>query len=197
MSQKKNLCFYSNSEKWSKAFIEELSKTPWFNEFEFICVDRDKSGAAPTLPKWLKQVPTLVVNNDPTPIKTDTEVMNWLYEKKMKESPKKVSPANPTQALLDGPQSWLSSEMDGYGNSGYSFLDSDMTTAGNGGSTIPGNFSFLNGASGAGDRESMSSLESSMKSQASRSKKEVMFDSQMEMYKSQRDLGIPQGPGRQ
>jgi hypothetical protein len=86
--------------------------------------------------------------------------------------------------------------MDGYGNTGYSFLDSDMTTAGNGGATIPGSFSFLNGASGQGDRESMSSLESSMKSQASRSKKEVAFDNHLDMYKKNRDAGIPQGPGR-
>ena len=88
---KKHICFYSNSDKWSKAFIEELAGTPWVREFEFICVDPGSTGSRPPLPKWLKQVPTLVINGDEEPVKTDTEVMNWLYERKMKEMPKKTT----------------------------------------------------------------------------------------------------------
>jgi len=192
MSQK-NVCFYSNKDKWSKAFIEELSKTPWIKEFDFKCVDADKSGQKPTLPKWLKQVPTLVITGDESPVKTDTEVMNWLYEKKMKlESAKPVQSA--AQALVDGPQSWLGGEMSGYGDTGYSFVDADMTTAGNGGATIPGSFSFL---TGFGDKQSDASLSAAVQNQGTRSKKEAVFDKQMDMYKQQRDLGIPQGPARQ
>jgi hypothetical protein len=192
MSQK-NVCFYSNKDKWSKAFIEELSKTPWIKEFDFKCVDADKSGQKPTLPKWLKQVPTLVITGDESPVKTDTEVMNWLYEKKMKlESAKPVQSA--AQTLVDGPQSWLGGEMSGYGDTGYSFVDADMTTAGNGGATIPGSFSFL---TGFGDKQSDASLSAAVQNQGTRSKKEAVFDKQMDMYKQQRDLGIPQGPARQ
>jgi hypothetical protein len=192
MSQK-NVCFYSNKDKWSKAFIEELSKTPWIKEFDFKCVDADKSGQKPTLPKWLKQVPTLVITGDESPVKTDTEVMNWLYEKKMKlESAKPVQSA--AQTLVDGPQSWLGGEMSGYGDTGYSFVDADMTTAGNGGATIPGSFSFL---TGFGDKQSDASLSAAVQNQGTRSKKEAVFDKQMDMYKQQRDIGIPQGPARQ
>jgi hypothetical protein len=192
MSQK-NVCFYSNKDKWSKAFIEELSKTPWIKEFDFKCVDADKSGQKPTLPKWLKQVPTLVITGDESPVKTDTEVMNWLYEKKMKlESAKQVQSA--AQTLVDGPQSWLGGEMSGYGDTGYSFVDADMTTAGNGGATIPGSFSFL---TGFGDKQSDASLSAAVQNQGTRSKKEAVFDKQMDMYKQQRDIGIPQGPARQ
>jgi hypothetical protein len=197
MSQKKHICFYSNKDKWSKAFVEELAKTPWINDFEYICVDTPTSGARPTLPTWLKQVPTLVINGDENPIKTDTEVMNWLYEKKMKEPVKKTKAASAQEALTAEPQSWLSNEMYGFGDTQYSFLDSDTSTAGNGGSSIPGNFTFLNGASSPGDRESQASLTTAVQSQSSRSKKEVMFDKQMDMYKQQRETGIPQGVARQ
>ena len=197
MSQKKNLCFYSNKDKWSKAFIEELAKTPWLKEFDFKCVDADPNGNKPSLPKWLQQVPTLVIDGDPSPVKTDTEVMNWLYEKKMKSETKKpATGGSPAQAVPDGPASWLGSEMGGYGDTGYSFVDADMSTAGNGGATIPGSFTFVHGF---GDKQSDSALTSTStpKNQGTRSKKEAVFDQQMDMYKQQRDQGIPQGPARQ
>lgn len=192
MSQK-NVCFYSNKDKWSKAFIEELSKTPWLKAFDFQCVDADKAGNKPALPKWLKQVPTLVIAGDENPVKVDTEVMNWLYEKKMKSQPSKPPATSQAQTLVDGPESWLGGEMSGYGDTGYSFVDADMTTAGNGGATIPGSFTFLQGF---GDKQS-DSLPTAVQNQGTRTKKEAVFDKQMDMYKQQRDIGIPQGPARQ
>ena len=195
MSQKRNICFYSNKDKWSKAFIEELSRTPWVPEFQFVCVDVPASGQKPNLPKWLKQVPTLVIEGDPEPVKTDTEVMNWLYERKMKDGPKKPpATSSQAQALVDGPESWLGKEMVGFGNTGYSFIDSDMSTAGNGGSSIPGNFAFLNGAAAPGQADG--GLKQAIQNQGTRSKKESMFDQQLDSYKQQRDMGIPQGPAR-
>jgi hypothetical protein len=194
---KKNICFYSNSDKWSKAFIEVLAATPWIREFEFICVDPGAGGARPQLPKWLKQVPTLVIAGDEEPVKTDTNVMNWLYERKMREMPKKatVPTGEPSAAMGGEPASFIGNEMKGFGNAGYSFIDSDTSTAGNGGATIPGTFSFLNGSASPGDRSGQGGQ--SIQSQSSRSKKELMFDSQMDMYKQQRDIGMPRGPARQ
>jgi hypothetical protein len=84
--------------------------------------------------------------------------------------------------------------MSGYGDTGYSFVDADMSTAGDGGTTIPGSFSFL---SGIGDKQSDIGLSAAIQNQGTRSKKEAVFDKQMDMYKQQRDLGIPQGPARQ
>ena len=185
----KNLCFYSNQDKWSKAFIEELSATPWAKEFQFICAD--PSPSRPKLPSWLKQVPTLVIHGDKEPVKTDTEVMNWLYERKMKEMPKKAESAS--AALGGEPASYIGNEMEGYGNAGYSFIDSDTSTAGNGGSTIPGAFSFLNGNATPGDREA----NQMQTSKPAKTKKESMFDQQMEQYKQNRESGIPRGPVRQ
>ena len=199
---KRHLCFYSNKDKWSKAFLEELAKTPWPQEFNFICVD--PSPNRPSLPKWLKQVPTIVIEGEKEPIKTDTEVMNWLYERKMREemakqstqqSQRKDSPRS--AAIVSGePESWIGGEMAGFGDSGYSFIDSDTSTAGNGGESIPGNFTFLNGGSGPGDRQSQANLGQAIQQQGARSKKEQMFDQQLDLYKQQRDMGMPSGPNR-
>jgi len=191
---KKHICFYSNADKWSKAFIEELAKTKWIPEFEFICVDPGPN--RPSLPKWLKQVPTLVIQGDQEPVKTDTEVMNWLYERKMKEMPKKDKPAqNASVAVISGePESWVGNEMEGMGNAGYSFVDSDTSTGGNGGSTIPGTFGFLNGGSAPGDRQSGNAISGSS---GTRTKKEHMFDQQLDLYKQNRDVGLKQAPARQ
>ncbi len=74
----KNTCFYSNSCKWSKQFIETLSKTPYFNEFNFICVDPGKYNSR--LPDFLKQTPTLVIKGESEP-RINENVMNWLFHR--------------------------------------------------------------------------------------------------------------------
>lgn len=194
--QTKHICFYSNKDKWSKAFIEELASTPWVKEFQFICVDPGQN--RPSLPKWLKQVPTLVIDGDSEPVKTDTAVMNWLWERKMKEMPtQSKSSTATTQAVVTGePASWMDNEMGGYGNAGYSFIDSD-SSKGDAGTTLPGTFTYLNGTASPGDRQSDVAISQTLSNQGTRSKKEVMFDRQLEQYKQQRDSGIPQGPPRQ
>jgi hypothetical protein len=80
--QRIHICFYSNRCPWSKAFIEEISKTPWKQEFQYVCVDPGPN--RPQLPKWLEKTPTLVIRGEKEP-RIDAEVMNWLYERKMKE----------------------------------------------------------------------------------------------------------------
>jgi hypothetical protein len=190
--QKQNICFYSNSEKdkWSRAFLEELKKTPWVHEFQFVCVDPGPN--RPALPRWLKQVPTLVINGDETPVKTDTEVMNWLYERKLREMPKKQT-TNASAAVISGePASYISGEMAGYGDAGYSFIDSDTSTAGNGGNTLPGQFTFLNGQASPGDRQGQMMGGGMTQQSAGRSKKEMLMDEQLDLYKQQREMGMPQ-----
>lgn len=189
----KNLCFYSNKDPWSKAFLEELRGTPWVAEFSFICVD--PSANRPALPKWLKQVPTLVINGDKEPIKTDTEVMNWLYERKMRSRPAATAQKPASSAATAAPaepESWVGGEMSGFARSGYSFLDSDTSTAGNGGASMPGSFAFLNGGAAPGDRQSMEAATSKVPM----SKKEKQFEDQLSLYKQQRDVGMKQGPAR-
>jgi hypothetical protein len=191
---KKNICFYSNSDKdkLSLPFLQELKQTPWIQSFEFICVD--PSPSRPPLPKWLKQAPTIVIAGDPEPVKEGMEVMNWLYTKKMLEQSSKPKSSSANQPNISGElQSW-NSEMSGFGDTGYSYLNSDTSVGGNGGELIPGAFTYLNGQSSPGDKQSQQF--SQQPSQTGKTKKEMMMDQQLDMYKQQRDLDMPQGPRR-
>lgn len=198
-----NLCFYSNKCQWSKAFILELSKTPWKGQFRFICVD--PGPARPALPKWLTKVPTIVVAGESEP-RTDSDVMNWLYEKKMKEGGGSGGGGGGT--TLEGPQAGDAGEPMAFSMTenmsfargvGYSGIDTDTSTQGNGGMSIPGAFSFLSGGASAGDRLSQNPAGANMQAPVGntrRSKKEELFDKQMEAYQRERESGMPKGPNR-
>ncbi len=193
----RNICFYSNKDKWSEAFLESLKPTPYVKEFKFICVD---TTPRQDLPKWLKQVPTLYISDDSDPIKINNDVMNWLYERKMKEggSAKGGSSSSSSQQQQSMEvESWNDNEMGGLGNAGYSLLTSDTSAQGNGGLDIKGAFSYLHDPTvGLGDRQSQNVV-GGMSQSTGKTKKEQQFDAQMEMYMKNRDYGMPQGPKRQ
>ena len=73
---------------------------------------------------------------------------------------------------------------------GYSGIDVDTSTGGNGGMSMPGAFSFLNGNAATGDRTG--NQLPNMASVEQRSKKERLMDQQMEQYMKERDKGMPQ-----
>ena len=192
-----HLCYYSNRCQWSRAFITEIGQTPWKGLFHYVCVD--PSPSRPPLPGWLKKVPTIVLSGDPEP-KTDSDVMNWLYEKKMKETNamKKSSQQGTAQVPSTGgePDAWSTMEQSNFSKGfGYSGLDVDTSTQGNGGMSIPGAFSFLNGGASTGDREE-NNINNSNENGRKKTKKEEMFDKQMEMYQKERNSFTPQGPPR-
>ena len=180
---KKNLCFYSNKCPWSKAFILELSQTPFKKDFQFMCVDPPISFQPP---KWLKKVPTLMIKDESEP-RVDGEVMNWLYEKKMMNQQQSTN-----QEVNNEPDGWSMAENVSFAKGvGYSFNDSDTATSGNGGSTIPGSFSFLNGGNAVGDKSSQDFYPGKGEQGRTKSKKEEMFDKQMEEYQRSREVGMP------
>jgi len=199
MSQRQpiHICFYSNRCKWSKAFLQELSQTPWKGDFRFVCAD--PSPTRPKLPDWLKSVPTIVISGEPEP-RVGADVMNWLYEKKMKEAvtttEKKSSPG---PGAGGDPAAWSMFENTSFNKSfGYSFNDSDTSTSGDGGLMITGAFSLLNGAASVGDRASQEFPgAAAVQTGRSRSKKEELFDKQMEAYQRSRDDGVPKTAARQ
>lgn len=186
-----HICFYSNRCDWSKAFVEEISKTSYHNEFRFICVD--PSPNRPALPSWLKQTPTLVISGEPEP-RTNSDVMNWLYERKMRDGNKSVSTGagagvggagtvGPAAAL--DPEPYLDMEMGGgYGDS-YSFIGTDTSAQGNGGLSMKHNFTYLNGQDGVSTREASTFQTTS--SNQKRSKKEELFDQQYEQMMKGRE----------
>jgi hypothetical protein len=186
--QPEHICFYSNKCNWSKAFLTELANTPWKQSFRFVCVD--PSPNRPPIPSWLTKVPTLVIKGEQQP-RTDGEVMNWLSEMKLKGGGAMGGPSG-------GPSEYEAFNMMEHQSFakgfGYSGLDVDTSTQGNGGASIPGAFAFLNGAAATGDRTG--NTIPSMADTAKRSKKEQMMDAQMEEYIKERNRGIPQGPPR-
>jgi hypothetical protein len=189
-----HICFYSNRCEWSKAFVTELSQTPYKGEFRFVCVD--PSPNRPQLPSWLKSVPTLVIQGEPEP-RTNSEVMNWLYERKMKDGGGgqgggQGAPSGPSE-----PEPYMDMEMGGGFGDSYSFLGDDTTAQGNGGnsSMMRHNFTYLNGQDSVSTREASNFQTTS--SNQKRSKKEEMLDQQMEQFMKSRDLGMPKPMMRQ
>jgi hypothetical protein len=176
-----HICFYSNRCEWSKAFIEEISKTNYHKDFRFICVD--PSPQRPSLPNWLKQIPTLVISGEPEP-RTNNDVMNWLYERKMQDGNKTTGSAGAAAVALE-PEPYLDSEMGGgYGDT-YSFISADTSAQGDGGLSMKHNFTYLNGQDGIGTREA--STFQTTNSNQKRSKKEELFDQQYEQMMQSRD----------
>jgi len=183
-----HICFYSNRCDWSKAFIEEISRTSYHAEFRFICVD--PSPNRPALPSWLKQTPTLVISGESEP-RVNSDVMNWLYERKMRDGGKPAgvgaggaTAGIPPTAALD-PEPYLDMEMGGgYGDS-YSFIGTDTSAQGNGGLSMKHNFTYLNGQDGVSTREASTFQTTS--SNQKRSKKEELFDQQYEQMMKGRE----------
>ena len=195
-----HICFYSNRCDWSKAFITELSETPYRGEFRFVCAD--PSPTRPQLPSWLKKVPTLVISGEPEP-RVDAEVFNWLKERQLRDGGGTAARASGGAAGGAGsagpaePEPLVSDMGSAFGDS-YSMIDTDTSAQGNGGSTGIGNFygfSFLQGSNSVGTKEGSSFQMTN--SSGKRSKKEEMLDSQMEQYMAQRDAGIPKRVARQ
>ena len=195
--QPTNMCFYSNKCQWSKAFITELSKTPWKSTFRFVCVD--PSPGRPPLPSWLKKVPTIVVAGESEP-RTDSDVMNWLYERRVKEGDTEQKGAPTAQAGAAEPSAFSMMEQVSFAKGfSYSGVDADTSSQGMGGLTMPGAFSFLSGGASEGDRMSQQTGGGGAPSASSsqrRSKKEELFDKQMESYQRDREMGMPKMGGR-
>jgi len=183
-----HICFYSNRCDWSKAFIEEISKTNYHTQFRFICVD--PSPNRPQLPGWLKQTPTLVISGEPEP-RVNSDVMNWLYEQKMKDGMTSGAKGDNKVAGPIDPEPYLDMEMGGsYGDS-YSFIGADTSAQGNGGLSMKHNFTYLNGQDAVSTREASSFQTTS--SNHKRSKKEELFDQQYEQMMTSRNNSV-KGP---
>jgi hypothetical protein len=183
-----HICYYSNKCDWSKAFIKELSKTPYKNEFMFICVDPSPTRAP--LPSWLKKVPTLVVKGEPEPL-TDGEVMNWLSIRRLKDAGGGTHAPSPNSASVTGgqgqgaePEAYMWNEMGGSLTKSFSYVDDSA------GAPV-GNFEFLNGGNSQGTRTGSDMPDLGARGAAQKSRKEQLFDKQMESYMKSRDSGMP------
>ena len=200
--------------QWSMAFLRELERTPYMSEFKII----DVASLTPEQRKGFKltKVPTLVISDprDPEPMKTDGEVMNWLSLRKLRDSsgiprappaPGISAPSAVQQSVPSEPEPFVFSEMGMKGQDPYSFIDQDTMTQGNGGMRIQHSYEFLGGFgdSGGGGGGGPAPMGMPMNSGGGgnfgqkKSKKEEMFDAQMEAYAREREMGMPQTRPRQ
>jgi hypothetical protein len=194
-----HILFYSNKCNWCKAFLEELKQTPLTSQFKYVCCD--PSPTRPKLPSYLKEVPTIVIQGDPEP-KATSEAFNWLSIEKMKLE----TEANRNRGGGSGQQGQQDSEFDAWNplehtsfskGMAYSFNDSDTTTGGSGGLKIPGAFQMLGGNAASGERNANDFPGAGQIQQnRQKSKKEELFDKQMEQYERERNMGIPQARPR-
>jgi hypothetical protein len=197
-SRAKHVCFYSNRCQWSKAFLTELAKTPYKDEFRYICVD--PSPNRPKLPSFLKKVPTLIIHGDDEP-KTDGDVMNWLSQRMLTDE----NYARRRQAQAQGQQvdegvlEYYSCEMDSGGQDMYSFIDSDTLVTGNGGERIQQTYSYVNeqAAQQQAPRPQAQQAPQQQRNGSQKSKKEELLDKQYEEYMKMRDMGMPKTIARQ
>ena len=174
-----HVCFYSNKCRWSEGFIKAISQTPYKHEVRFICVDPKADGSRIKLPSWLKKVPTLVIKGEDEP-RTDGNVMNWLSERQIVK--KDTSAASASE-----PEPWVGGEMGGSYTKGFSFIAGGDTNE-----APEGNFSFLNGQNAVATKTASDIPGGGLGARGSqKSKKEDLFDKQMESYMQQRGSGMP------
>jgi hypothetical protein len=184
MSSKKNVCFYSNRCQWCKAFLQELSATPFSKDFTFVCVD--PSPNRQKLPDWLKKVPTLVIQGEDEP-RVDGEVFNWIALERMKGARSQQKDGAAAMPELE-PEAFVANEMGMPGGSDpYSFIDMDTSAQGDGGYRLSYSYEVVGGHVASPQIPNVALTNKSDK----KTKKEEMFDKQMEKYLMQRDSGIP------
>jgi len=144
MSQPRNLCFFSARCRYSQNFLEELAKTPYSKEFRFISVDPQPNGQRPSLPPYVKAVPTLMIDGERDP-RTDSQVMNWLSERRLKDKPT----AQPGEEAGGGLLAF-SDEMAINGDEGYAFIGEDATATKGSMVRLAGTMASINDLAGLG-----------------------------------------------
>lgn len=187
--QPPNICFYSNKCRLSEAFIKALATTSFKREFQFICVDGKVAELKRRHP-WLERTPTIIIRGEDEP-RTGNEVMNWVSEKQIMSQGNGPSAGNPGS---QEPEPWVGNEMGGALTKSYSVLmGADSQDA------PMGNFEFLNGQQATGTRTASDIPGGGLgaRGQQQKSKKEALFDKQMEDYMKARTQGMPQAPLRQ
>lgn len=183
-----NVCFYSNKCRLSEAFIKALQPSPFKREFQFICVDGKVAELKRRYP-WLERTPTIVIRGEEEP-RSGNEVMNWISEKMILSQGKGPSTGGPG---AQEPEPWVGNEMGGALTKSYSVL-----MGGDGQDAPMGDFEFLNGQQATGTRTASDMPGGGLGARGQqKSKKEALFDKQMEEYMMARTQGMPQAPLRQ
>jgi hypothetical protein len=210
MSLPKNLCFFSARCRFSQNFLEELAKTPYSKEFRFISVDPQiPNGPRPQLPAYVKAVPTLMIEGERDP-RTDAQVMNWLSERRLKDTSSSSSSGSRGSgggggggAAAAGGEDGLmafSDEMAISGDEGYAFIGEDATATKGSMVRMVGTMASINDLAGLGASNDRARGESSAAQGSNigtprQTEKAKALDDALMAYQQMRDKDMrPSGP---
>jgi hypothetical protein len=207
MSLPKNLCFFSARCRFSQNFLEELAKTPYSKEFRFISVDPQvPNGPRPQLPAYVKAVPTLMIEGERDP-RTDAQVMNWLSERRLKDTSASSSASSSSSSKGSGLGSAsddglmaFSDEMAISGDEGYAFIGEDMTATKGSMVRMVGTMASINDLAGLGTSNDRARGESAAAQGSNigtprQSEKAKALDDALMAYQQMRDKDMrPSGP---
>jgi hypothetical protein len=215
-----NLCFYSTKCRYSQAFLEELARTPYAKEFRFVCVDVGPTGTRPTLPPYVRAVPTLMIAGEVEP-RTDSAVMNWLSERRLKER-QSVAVATPMGTVQrggaptvgsggagaaavaiggdDGPSAFDGFGMASGGDEGFAFLTDDTSSMSTSMVRMAGNMVSINDLSSMTAPVQrgtvMPGTGAAATAAAPMSAKAKAMDDRLEALRAARDRDLPGPPQR-
>jgi hypothetical protein len=205
-----NLCFYSTKCRYSQAFLEELARTPYAKEFRFVCVDVGPTGTRPTLPPYVRAVPTLMIAGEAEP-RTDSAVMNWLSERRLKER-QSVAVATPMGSVQrggaptpglaaagggDGPSAFDGFGMaSGGGDEGFAFLTDDTSSMSTSMVRMAGNMASIHDMSSMTAPTQRGTVTPGAGAAAPTSAKAKAMDDRLEALRAARDRDLPGPPQR-
>jgi hypothetical protein len=112
----------------------------------------------------------------------------------MKDTSREPSGTNTLVSQTDEPEAWNISEMGGKLSESYGTLVNGSGAAVENSSSKNFDFGFLNGNAAPGIRTTQSMGDSNMKQEPGRqkSKKEELFNRELEAFQKNRDVGLPQ-----
>ena len=189
----RNLCFFSARCRFCQNFLEELAKTPYSKEFRFISVDA-QGGQRPQLPPYVKAVPTLMIDGEREP-RTDSLVMNWLSERRLKDK------SAPAAGAGEGGLLAFNGEMSVNGDEFYSFLGEDTTATKGNMVRMVGTMASFDNLAGLGTPNERMQGEAAAAQGANigvpnQSAKAKALDDALMAYQQMRDMDMrPAGPG--
>ena len=168
MNKNKDILFFSKFCNHCNQFNEKLNKSQLKEHLLFFCIDnnRDKT------PSFIKAVPSLLTKDKQ--IISGKQLFEWLEEQL-------------ASCASDDPLAWHNNEMGAAFSDHYSFLDSDTSAEGTGGSSIAHNFSFLNSNS-SGLNPNQISTPTDVNHQV----KKDPLTQRMEAFMADRDQDMPQ-----
>ena len=109
-------------------------------------MDPQQNGQRPSLPPYVKAVPTLMIDGERDP-RTDSHVMNWLSERRLKDKDRKT--AQPGEEAAGGLLAF-SDEMAINGDEGYAFIGEEATATKGSMVRMVGTMASINDLTGLG-----------------------------------------------